>query len=210
MNPKKWLSSEGKPLYRLFNFQGLENMTPDSIERIFDVVSNQLPKAGVEFLMIGGHAVNYYGYSRATIDVDFMIEACDAVTVRSVMKTAGFINISESENVVFFNHPEIPYRVDFLQVDGDTMQTLIEGAEKIEYAGQSLNVPSLGNLISMKLFALKQGSVKREGKDYPDIANLVVEHQLDLEEDLRPLCDKFADEQIFDRLAEHIRELNDA
>ncbi len=185
-------------------------MAPDSIERIFDVVGKQLPKAGVEFLMIGGHAVNYYGYSRATIDVDFMIAASDASAVRSVMQSAGFMNISESENVVFFNHPEILFRVDFIQVDAETMRTLIQGAEKIEYAGQFLSVPCLENLISMKLFALKNGSAKRKEKDFPDIVNLSVEHQLDVEAVLRPLCEKFADEQIFTELAKQIRELNHA
>ena len=185
-------------------------MAPDSIERIFDVVGRQLPRAGVEFLMIGGHAVNYYGYSRATIDVDFMIAASDTATVRSVMKNAGFINISESENVVFFNHPQIPFRVDFLQVDPHTMRTLVQGAERIDYAGQLLNVPCLENLIAMKLFALRNGSASRKEKDFPDIVHLVVEHQLDVEGVLKPLCVKFADEQLFAELADQIWELNDA
>jgi predicted nucleotidyltransferase len=184
-------------------------MARNGIERIFDMVGMQLPKAGIEFLMIGGHAVNYYGYSRATIDVDFMIAASDISAVRSVMKDAGFTNISESENVVFFNHPQIPFRVDFLQVDGSTMKALMVDAESIDYAGQSLRVPSLSNLIAMKLFALKNGSAKREEKDFPDIVNLVMEHELDVDADLKPLCDKFADEAIFEKLSKHIRELTD-
>ena len=62
-------------------------MEPDSVEFVFNVVGRQLPKAGVEFLMIGGHAVNHYGYSRATLDVDFMIAASDAAVVRSASCT---------------------------------------------------------------------------------------------------------------------------
>ena len=42
-------------------------MDPGSVEYIFDVVSKRLPEAGVEFLMIGGHALNCYGYTRATV-----------------------------------------------------------------------------------------------------------------------------------------------
>lgn len=61
-------------------------MARDGFELIFDVVGRQLPAAGVEFLVIGGHAVNHYGYSRATIDVDFMIASGDVATVRAVMK----------------------------------------------------------------------------------------------------------------------------
>ena len=180
-------------------------MEPDSVEFVFNVVGSQLPKAGVEFLMIGGHAVNHYGYSRATLDVDFMIAASDASVVRSVMKEAGFTNISESDNVVFFHHPEVPFRVDFLQIDSDSMQKLMAGAQKIEYGGQSLRVPRLLDLIAMKLFALKCGSAKREEKDFPDIVNLALEHGLDVEADLKPLCDRFADERIYAKLAERIR-----
>jgi len=182
----------------------------DSMEYIFGVVGQKLPAAGIEFLMIGGHAVNYYGYSRATIDVDFMITSSDIDAVRSVMKLAGFTNVSQSEHVVFFNHPDIPYRVDFLQVDEVTLRTLVRGAQRIEYGGQSLLVPCLLDLIAMKLFALKEGSAKREEKDFPDIVHLAVEHRLDTEVDLKPLCDLFADEPIYLKLAKQIREQTNA
>ena len=180
-------------------------MEPDSVEFVFNVVGRQLPKAWVEFLMIGGHAVNHYGYSRATLDVDFMIAESDAAIVRSVMKEAGFTNISESENVVFFHYPEALFRVGFLQIDSDSMQKLIAGAQQIEYGGQPLKVPHLLDLIAMKLFALKCGSAKREEKDFPDIVNLALEHGLDVEADLKPLCVRFADERIYAKLVERIR-----
>jgi hypothetical protein len=126
------------------------------------------------------------------------------------MKDAGFTNISESENVVFFNKPEIPVRVDFLQVDPATMRELLSGAERIEYGGQVLKVPSLANLIAMKLFALKNGSKRRAEKDFPDIVNLAIEHNLDVENDLKPLCDQFADAEIFSKLTRHIKEQRNA
>ncbi len=114
----------------------------DNMEIIFDVVGRVLPAVGVEFLLIGGHAVNHYGYSRATIDVDFMIASSHVDAVRT----------------------------------------------------------------AMKLFALKQGAGKREEKDFPDIVNLVIEHGLDLEAELKPLCEKYADQEIYSRLARKIRE----
>ena len=182
----------------------------DSMKYVFDVVGQKLPAAGIEFLMIGGHAVNHYGYSRVTIDIDFMIASSDVDAVRSVMKAAGFSNVSQSENVVFFNHPNFPYRVDFLHVDEVTLQTLVGGAQRIEYGEQSLLVPCLLDLIAMKLFALKEGSAKREEKDFPDIVHLAVEHGLDIGADLKPLCDQFADELIYLKLAKQIREQTDA
>ncbi|AKJ65006.1 nucleotidyl transferase AbiEii/AbiGii toxin family protein [Kiritimatiella glycovorans] len=183
-------------------------MRSDSISYIFDVAGNQLPHAGVDFLMIGGHAVNYYGFSRATIDVDFIVAAEDMGTVRTVMKEAGFSNISQSENVVFFNKPGTPVRVDFLQVDADTIRALLSDAHAVEYGGSTIKVPSLNDLISMKLFALKNGTAERWEKDFPDIAHLAAENNLDPEQDLKPLCERFADEGIYSKLAARIKELD--
>ena len=52
----------------------------------------------------------------------------------------------------------------------------------------------------MKLFALKCGSARWEGKDFPDSVDRALEHGLDAEVELRPLCDRFADERIHARL----------
>ena len=165
-------------------------MIPGSIEFIFEMVGTRLPQADVDFLMIGGHAVNQYGYSRATIDVDFMIASDDLDSVQSVMKDAGFTNISQSENVVFFNKPGFALRVDFLKVDANTMKTLLLDAQEVEYGGQLVKIPSLENLIAMKLFSLSSGSSGRWEKDFPDIVHLVVENGMNIDENLKPLCER--------------------
>jgi len=182
-------------------------MKPDSIEFIFEIVGVRLPQAGIDFLMIGGHAVNQYGFSRATIDVDFMIASADSDEVRSVMNDAGFTNVSQSENVFFFSKPGLPVRVDFLKVDGDTMKTLLQDAQEVDYGGQLLRIPSLENLIAMKLFALKSGSPGRWEKDFPDIVHLVVENGMNVEKNVKPLCDRFANEDIYSKLKSRIKEL---
>jgi predicted nucleotidyltransferase len=177
------------------------------MEFIFEVVGTKLPQAGVDFLMIGGHAVNQYGYSRATIDVDFMIASSDLDVARSIMRDAGFTNISDSDNVVFFNKPDIPVRVDFLKVDAGTLKSLMLDAREVDYGGYALKIPSLENLIGMKLFALDSGSSDRWEKDFPDVVHLVVENDLNIEEDLKPLCDRFASDEIFSKLVSRITEM---
>lgn len=174
-------------------------MEPNSVEYVFDVVSKQLPSAGVDFLMIGGHAVNHFGYSRATVDVDFMIVSQDVSTVREVMTAAGFTNVSESENVVFFGHPQNPHRVDFLKIDPQSMDELMESAEEIDYCGYRLKVPGILDLIAMKLFAVAHGSLKREDKDLMDVINLA--HGCGMEfELLRELCDRYANDEVYSKL----------
>ena len=179
-----------------------------SVKKVFETVCRELPKAQVEFLMIGGHAVNYYGYIRATMDVDFMI-ASDAVSsVRKVMKNAGFSNISEGENVIFFNHPDSSVRVDFLPVDADTMKTLLKHAATVDYGGFSICVPSLEDLIAMKLFALR--NPRREERDLLDIVQLILENEAHLDFDLEALCGRFATPAIFQKLTHRIKEARHA
>ncbi len=175
-----------------------------SVEFIFETVSRELPEAGVGFLMIGGHAVNHYGYTRATMDVDFMIAADSIGSVREVMKSAGFTNVSEGENVIFFHHPDSRVRVDFLPVDSETMTKLKKDAVEVDYGGFPLCVPSLLDLIAMKLFAMK--NPKRKERDGSDIVHLMVENKLDSEMDLKPLCDKFATDAMYERLKHRIEE----
>lgn len=175
-----------------------------SIKQTFEVIAKRLPEAGVDFLMIGGHAVNVYGYVRATMDVDFMIAAEQVSAVREMMKASGFTNVSESENVIFFSRPDSALRVDFLSVDTETMSELISRASSVDYAGSSLRIPCLEDLISMKLFALKNGHAKRQQRDSEDVVKLVLEHQWNLEEQLRPLCLRFADEDLYAKLAKRI------
>lgn len=44
-----------------------------SLEDIFSVLNNH----GVDYVVIGGHAVNYHGYIRATEDIDIIINKTD-------------------------------------------------------------------------------------------------------------------------------------
>lgn len=182
----------------------------EQITRVFEVVSRKLPEAGVAFLMIGGHAVNHYGYTRATMDVDFMIAAEDAPAVREVMKSSGFTNVSEGETVIFFSLPESALRIDFLPVDSETMRQLLAGAIEAHYGGVRLKVPCLDDLIAMKLFALKSGNPRRGERDSADIVQLMILNKLDLKSVLKPLCDRFATGALYKELAARIQELRNA
>jgi hypothetical protein len=175
---------------------------------VFKIVADNLPKAGIQAIMIGGHAVNHYGYSRATQDIDFMIAAEDADAVRTIMSDAGFANIAAHENVTFFSRPGSPLRVDFLKVARSTMNTLMANAQPVAYSGRRrVFVPQLRDLLGMKLFALSQGGAKREAKDFWDIVNLVIENGFDVETELQGLCRQFGNDALFGRLREQIEAL---
>jgi len=95
------------------------------------MVANKLPAAGVEYLLVGGFAVNYYGYTRSTVDVDWMIVAEQRDVVQAVMRREGFTNVAVHENVMFFQRPGTAWRVDFLHADWATMkQHVVKSRER--------------------------------------------------------------------------------
>lgn len=177
------------------------------LEAIFGLASRQLPAHGVDCILIGGFAVNFHGYTRNTLDVDFMIVADQVDTVRRTMVQAGFTNVAVQDNVAFFSAPGSSLRIDFLSVTRDTMRKLLANASLAKVQGFEVKVPALRDLIAMKIFALSQDVPRRMGKDLPDIAYLSVLHNLDLETDIRPLCNKFGTPGVYDLIRGQTEEL---
>ena len=174
------------------------NQRMTNLITILEVASRQLPAEGIDCLLVGGFAVNYHGYTRNTLDVDFMIAAEHLDAVRRIMTQAGFTNIEIRDNVAFFYAPGSPMRVDFLRVDGETMRKLLTNALVASVQGVRVKVPALRDLIGMKIFALSQDVSRRMGKDLPDIVYLSVLHNLDLASDIRPLCGQFGTSEVYE------------
>lgn len=179
---------------------------PD-LDTIFDVASRRLPAEGVECLLIGGFAVNYHGYTRNTLDVDFMVVAGQADIVRRAMTAAGFTNVAVEDNVTLYRAPDCPLRADFLNVDEDTLRKLLSNAVTADVHGRRLKISALRDLLAMKVFALSSQPTRRLAKDLPDIAWLSVLHGLDVEKDLRPICDRIGTPEVFEMIARQIADL---
>lgn len=172
---------------------------------ILTLVSDVVRNADAKTLLIGGIAVNHYGYARNTADVDFMVALTEQDAVDRMMRDAGFTNIERLENVVFYRRPERKIRVDMLKVDALTFEELWRNSVAIEGENYAFRLPSLRDLLSMKIFALKNGWERRVHKDLPDVAHLAVINQLDLENDLKALCLRFADEAMYIKILDEIR-----
>jgi hypothetical protein len=179
----------------------------NDLQALFDLVVGKLSDAGVDCLLIGGFAVNHYGYTRNTLDIDWMVAADRQVVVRQIMQAAGFTNVARHEAVTFFNRPGSSLRVDFLPVDEQTMKSLLTDSVSIVFYGKTARVPSLRNLLAMKFFALAQAPERRIDKDLPDIAFLSVINELDPEWDLHPLARQYATEELFQKVCEKIKGL---
>jgi hypothetical protein len=186
---------------------GVTRMT-DALRDVFRVVADVLEPSGIDCLLVGGFAVNHYGYSRSTLDVDFMIVADKQDAVRDAMRKAGFTSYSIHETVMFLQRPGSVLRVDFLKVDVDTMSQLISRAESATILGATVKIPALKDLLAMKLFSLAQNPERRMGKDLPDIVQLCFVNGLDLERDIHPLAIRYANEVVFKQVSEQVRALS--
>ncbi len=180
------------------------------LRTIFEIVARQLSQANVDCILIGGFAVNYHGYTRNTLDVDFMIVAEQLDDVRRIMTGAGFTNMVADENVAFFNEPGSPMRVDFLRVDENTMCQLLNNAISARIYGYEIKVPALQDLIAMKIFSLSRDIARRSGKDLPDIAFLCFIHNLDLEREIRSLCKRYGTPDTYDLIREQVEALRNS
>lgn len=174
---------------------------------IFRIVFEEANQEGIECLLVGGFAVNYYGYSRTTLDIDVLVAHSSEELIVKFMRKNGFTNISRQENVVFFGHPQCAFRVDFLQTDPATLEVMKKRSQIVDYIEERVRIPALIDLMAMKLFAAAHAPAVRGGKDLADVVYLVLINNLDPEKDLRALCVKYADDGLYKEILMQLQEL---
>ena len=131
---------------------------------------------GLPIMVIGGHAVNAYGYVRTTLDADFLVCADDFPAWRKGFETLGYRWQGQTEAFARLDPPdtEIPMLpVDIMLVSRDTFLKLTEGQQELEFGSTRLRVPQPLHLIALKLHAMKNDERRRLGKDLPDILQLI-------------------------------------
>ncbi len=179
----------------------------DTFIGLLEQIGALLEGAAVEVLLIGGFAVNHYGFTRATLDIDFLLAVDDLDCLKDKMIAAGFSNWSLHESVAFFQRPGSPIRVDFVQTDRQTMQTMLARAGRTTTPHASLAVPCLEDLLAMKLFSLKHGSAERRDRDMSDVVHLCLLNDVAPVATLLPLCQRYADKAVYDELSAKIKRL---
>jgi hypothetical protein len=148
----------------------------NSSEDIFAAVARAASEHGLPILVIGGHAVNAYGYTRTTLDADFLICAEDHSAWRRVFEEAGYRWQMETDAFIKLRPPEgrgdlLP--VDVMLVDGETFARLLAEGRELQFGKSALAVPKPLHLIALKLHAMRNPERFRTGKDLLDILHLV-------------------------------------
>lgn len=129
------------------------NLSPD-----FRDLLEELGRAKVEYVLVGGYAVAFHGRPRATKDIDLVLRG----TVENLERAATALDAfgapphvvqatrsMRSDEVVYMGQP--PMRVDFLRtIDGVDAAELFRDAIEAEVDGISIRVISIDHLIRNK------------------------------------------------------------
>ena len=125
---------------------------------------------GIRYAVIGGLALQAYGYSRFTRDADFVVERSAQDRLLEHARTLGYETLHVSEGYSNHLHPAPNGgRVDFMYVDERTGEKLFGAAESKQIVGSiTAPVPRAEHLAAMKAMSMKN-SPERVLIDSPDV-----------------------------------------
>jgi hypothetical protein len=150
---------------------------------IFQICVDAAAAAGLDFLLIGGHAVNARGYERTTLDFDFLIASRSLRAWSTLLETSDYRLIPPEGGIKAFAQFEPRqgegFRVDLMLVDDATFAKLLAGSEWLDYGRRRVRVIGVLHLIALKLHALHSESRAAQEKDYFDILALVRRNHID-------------------------------
>ncbi len=160
----------------------------------------------VSCVLIGGFAVNYYRVTRQTADVDFLITKNDFNKIINYLKKSGYKEGLIQDNFAQLKSTKISLMdVDFMFVDQETLNKILKNGNKITIAKQEFFVPSLYNLIALKLHSIKYNQKIRLIRDLPDIINLVIINKINVKEDqFKEMCLKYGTQDIYQKILEAV------
>ncbi|MCG3205380.1 MAG: hypothetical protein KCHDKBKB_02100 [Elusimicrobia bacterium] len=175
-----------------------------AIDNVFEAVSHDFGKGKIPCVIIGGLAVNFYQYNRQTTDVDFLICKEDFARACDGLKKLGYKLVHQQENFAQFEtNKKGLMDVDLMFVDKETLGEILKDAQEIIIRGNIFLVPSLWNLIALKLHSSK-GSKFRELKDLLDVVLLAKMNNVDVHgEKFRDFCLKYGNDDLYRKVVEH-------
>lgn len=173
---------------------------------LFAWLDELVQKEGFRFLVVGGHAVNAYGYARYTKDLDLLINRDEKERWLCKLYEAGFTLVHDGGNFLQLTSSASGGPVDFMLVNEQTFQRMEGEAGATKICDFNFRVPSLNHLLALKIHALKYGPPVRGLKDFSDVLHLIEVNRIEpLGDNFRALCDKYGDKTIYERIVKFSR-----
>lgn len=154
------------------------------------------------FVVIGGHAVNAYGISRQTGDLDLLVQRDQKEAWKELMIKLKYQQLQSDDFFARFQPSTIAaWPIDLMYVADETFQKMFTGASTESFGVVDVPVVSVRHLIMLKIHALKHYQEHRYAKDYNDVLQLLQVDGIEIEDDeLRSWCQKYASEELYRKL----------
>jgi hypothetical protein len=141
---------------------------------LFATIDEKAKAAGLDYLVIGGHAVNAHGYFRTTLDIDLLVAEEQLPAWKHLLTELGYAWGHESPAFVQFAEPpeseEFP--IDLMVVNAATFSKLTANSVVKDFGEIPIKVPRILDLIALKLHALRSTDRAADGKDLQDVLAL--------------------------------------
>ena len=170
---------------------------------LFETIDRETRKRQLRFLIIGGLAINQYGYSRETADVDLLVCSDDRAKWLELLAAFGYGIFNDGGYFVQFSPPEqSAWPVDLMLVQKKTFQPMDEASREVDVYGITARIPSLEHLIALKLHTLKNTRLHRFLKDFLDVENLIRINHVDLaSENMRQLFLRYGTAELYEKIS---------
>ncbi len=158
------------------------------------------------FAVIGGHAVNAYGISRQTGDLDLIVRGSDKEAWSTLMKKMNYESGQHDERFARYRPDATPaWPIDLMFVDDETFRKILSDAVEMEFGPARARVVSSRHLVTLKIHALKHFQEHRFAKDFGDLVALLRSGKTGISDaDLRELCVRYATSALYERIKEEL------
>ncbi len=106
----------------------------------------------VKYLLVGGYAVGYYGYPRATADIDIWV-ATDEENVKNVIASLAEFGFTDVDAELFAKEQQVirmgvpPLRIELLTgISGVAFDVCYQEGQIVDFSGVKVNLIGLAHL----------------------------------------------------------------
>lgn len=169
---------------------------------LFQTLEREAGSRGLGFLIIGAHAVNQYGYSRDTSDLDLLIRRSDRQAWLSLFSSLNYRIQDEKPGFLQLEAPkEYIWPVDLMFVNDSTWEKMSAAAVEVGIGDATCRVPKLLHLIALKVHALKNGHAGRFLKDFQDVEGLILINKLDVaSSEVKEVFQRYGTEELYQKI----------
>jgi len=154
------------------------------------------------FMVIGGHAVNSYGISRQTGDLDFIVPRTTREKWEVLLAKLQYKAGQNDQTFARFSPDSIAaWPIDLMFVDEGTFEKMYKESSLHSFGQAVARVISARHLVTLKIHALKVFQEHRYAKDFNDVVSLLRNGSAIIsDQELHELCLRYAHEELYNRL----------